>query len=272
MFKIGEFSHLVRISPRMMRHYEKCGLLFPTETDKFTGYRWYSAAQIPLASSIVRLRDFGFSIEEIRDILPHADNFSYMNKVLLYKAESVKAAINTEQLKLNRLLEMCNQVQKEINVMVFEVELKKIPAVKVITLRGVIPKYNEEGILWAKLGRYVGENQIACHSDGYSTYFDEEYVEANPDVEIAIPVDVLGKNDGDFIYKEYEEIPLAATVRFTGAFDGGYDTASAKLANWMEENGYKFAGNLRGHTIVSPDEDPNPDNWVAELQAPVVKQ
>jgi hypothetical protein len=31
MSKIGEFSKLVRVSPRMLRHYEKCGLLNPAK-------------------------------------------------------------------------------------------------------------------------------------------------------------------------------------------------------------------------------------------------
>jgi len=62
LFKISEFSHLVRISPRMLRHYEKCGLLYPAEIDKFTGYRQYSAGQIPLAQNIVLLRDLGFPL------------------------------------------------------------------------------------------------------------------------------------------------------------------------------------------------------------------
>lgn len=65
MFKIGDFSKLVRVSPRMLRHYEKCRLLYPAEIDKFTGYRQYSAAQIPLLTNIVTLRDLGFSIDEI---------------------------------------------------------------------------------------------------------------------------------------------------------------------------------------------------------------
>ena len=60
LFKIGEFSKLVRVSPRMLRHYEKCGLLNPAEIDRFTGYRQYSAAQIPLLTNIVTLRDLGF--------------------------------------------------------------------------------------------------------------------------------------------------------------------------------------------------------------------
>ena len=89
-----------------------------------------------------------------------------------------------------------------------------------------------------KLGKHISENRIECHSDGYSTYFDEEYKECDPDVEIAVPEDKLGENHDEFIYKVYDEIPLAATVRFSGPFDGGYDAASEKLAEWMELNGY----------------------------------
>ncbi|MDL2318580.1 MerR family transcriptional regulator [Eubacteriales bacterium OttesenSCG-928-A19] len=272
MFKISEFSHFVRISPRMLRHYEKCGLLYPAEIDKFTGYRQYSAGQIPLAQNIVLLRDLGFSIDEMVEILPRMDDFAYMNKVLHAKADSVQAVIETEQVKLTRLLTMSETMRKERNILIYEVELKKIPAVKVLSLRGIIPKYNEEGILWEKLGRYIGENRIACHSDGYSTYFDEEYKENDPDVEIAIPVDTLGEDDGEFIYKEYDEIPLAATLRFTGPFDGGYDAATEKLARWMEESGYCFAGPLRGHVITSPDDVDDPEKLETELQVPVMKK
>ena len=271
MFKIGEFSKLVRVSPRMLRHYEKCGILYPAEIDRFTGYRQYSAGQIPLVQNIVTLRDLGFSIDEIEEILLRMDDFPYMNRVLRTKADSVQSAIEKEQAKLARLLGMSSTMRKEHNIMVYEVELKKLPAVEVISLRGIIPHYNQEGILWEKLGQYVGEKGILCHSDGYSTFFDEEYKESDVDVEIAIPVDTMGTSDGAFIYREYESIPLAATVRFTGPFDGGYDAALEKLARWIEDNGYSFAGHLRGHTITSPDDEPNPEKWETELQAPVVK-
>lgn len=272
MFKIGDFSRLVRVSPRMLRHYEKCGLLYPAEIDKFTGYRQYSAAQIPLLNNIVTLRDLGFSIDEIGDILPHFDDAVFMDKVFRAKAASVKKNIEAEQDKYDRLMQMSDTMRKEHGVMVYDVELQKLPSVKALTLRGIIPHYRDEGMLWEKLGRFIGENQIKCHSDGYSTYFDEEYKESDPDVEIAIPVDELGESKGEFVFKVYEEVPLAATVRFSGPFDGGYDAASEKLAEWMETNGYTFAGYLRGHVIVSPHDDPNPDKWVTELQAPVMKK
>ena len=156
--------------------------------------------------------------------------------------------------------------------MVHEIQLQKLPSIKVLSLRGIIPQYRDEGILWDRLGAYIGEKQIAISGGGYSTYFDEEYKEIDPDVEIAVPVELLGESEGEFVYKEYPEIPLAAIVRFSGPFDGGYDAACEKLANWMEKNGYIFAGHLRGHVIVSSHEDSKPDNWLTELQAPVVKK
>ncbi len=271
MFKIGEFSKLVRVSPRMLRHYEKCNLFYPATIDKFTGYRQYSASQIPLLTNIVMLRDMGFSIDEISDILPYFDDKVYMNRILCSKAASVKANIEAEQKKYNKLIEMSDTMRKERNIMVYEVKLQELPPVKVLSLRGIIPHYRDEGMLWEKLSKFISENEVKCHIDGYSTYFDEEYKESDPDVEIAIPVDELGTNQGEFIYKEYDKIPLAATVRFSGPFDGGYDAASEKLASWMEQNGYVFAGNLRGHVIISPDEEPNPEKWMTELQVPVVK-
>lgn len=269
MFKIGDFSKMVRVSPRMLRHYEKCGLLYPAATDPLTGYRQYSAGQIPLLTNIVTLRDLGFSIDEIGDILPHFADATYMVKVLHTKAASVKSIIEAEQDKYERLMEMGQTMQKERNIMVNEVELKTLPAVKAITLRSIIPHYNEEGLLWERLGKYIGENQIPCRNTGYSIYYDEEYKEADPDVEIAVPVDVPGTSQGEFIYKEYAEIPLAATVRFSGAYDGGYDAAWEKLAGWMDQNGYIFAGSYRGYTIARPGEK---GNGLTELQAPVMKK
>ena len=160
MFKIGDFSKLVRVSPRMLRHYEKCGLLYPAEIDKYTGYRQYSAAQIPLLTNIVTLRDLGFSIDEIGDILPHFDEAAYMDRVLRIKAASVKKSIEFEQEKYDKLMQMSDTMRRESNIMVYDVELKKVPPIKVLSLRGIIPRYRDEGMLWEKLGKFIAENKI----------------------------------------------------------------------------------------------------------------
>lgn len=271
MFRIGEFSRLVRVSPRMLRHYEKCGLILPAQTDPFTGYRLYAAGQIQLVQQIAALRDVGFSIEQIGRILPRMGDKSYLDNVLREKSAEVRQRIEADHDRLRRLMLMSGELRKESRIMLYEVELKKLDAVKVISLRGILPHYNQESMLWEKLAMYIAENGIACHSDGYSIYYDDAYMESNPDVEVAIPVDALGESRGEFVFQEYPAIGLAATLRFSGPFDGGYDAAGEKLARWMEENGYEFTGNLRGHVITSPDEQADPERWMTELQAPVRK-
>ena len=40
--KIGEFSRLMQVTVKTLRHYEQKELLIPNEVDEWTGYRYYS--------------------------------------------------------------------------------------------------------------------------------------------------------------------------------------------------------------------------------------
>ena len=45
-YKIGEISNLFGMTPRMLRHYDKIGLLVPSMVDEFTDYRYYSVKDL----------------------------------------------------------------------------------------------------------------------------------------------------------------------------------------------------------------------------------
>ena len=47
MFRIGEFSNIARVSKRLLHYYDEIGLLKPAHIDPQSGYRFYSAAQLP---------------------------------------------------------------------------------------------------------------------------------------------------------------------------------------------------------------------------------
>ena len=68
MFTIGEFSKLGRISPRMLRYYDAMGLLRPTRIGE-NGYRYYEAAQLETLAEIETLKDYGFALSEIGELL-----------------------------------------------------------------------------------------------------------------------------------------------------------------------------------------------------------
>lgn len=270
MFKIGEFSKLARVSARMLRYYDKCGLLRPAEIDRYTGYRMYSAAQMPLLSRIVALRDMGFGIEEIDETLPNFDSPDYMCETLEQKRGQIVSAIAGEQYKLQKINAMQNEIRKGTVRMIYEVEIKELPAVKVLSLREIIPAYDAEGMLWHKMGNFVAKNGIECGTGGYSIYHDDEYKEADVDVEIATPVESAGENRDGFVYKELDAIPLAATIRFSGPYEN-YSATMEKLAAWAEKNGYEFAGNVRGLAIAAPHNQSDPEKYLTELQVPVIK-
>ena len=66
--KIGEVSALAGVSQRMIRHYEKIGLIAPAAR-RDSGYRDYDERDVHTLRFIGRARDFGFPIEEIRTLL-----------------------------------------------------------------------------------------------------------------------------------------------------------------------------------------------------------
>ena len=65
---IGQASTASGISQRMIRHYEKIGLI-PTPPRRDSGYRDYSDADVHRLRFIANARDLGFPIEEIRALL-----------------------------------------------------------------------------------------------------------------------------------------------------------------------------------------------------------
>ncbi len=65
---IGEASTASGVSQRMIRHYEKIGLI-PAPPRRDSGYRDYSSDDVHRLSFIANARDLGFPIEEIGDLL-----------------------------------------------------------------------------------------------------------------------------------------------------------------------------------------------------------
>lgn len=85
MLKIGEFSKLSRVSIRMLHHYDEIGLLKPVQIDHFTGYRYYKEEQLTTAGRIRALKDMGFGLTHIGEILSCYEDYVKLEEYLCNK-------------------------------------------------------------------------------------------------------------------------------------------------------------------------------------------
>ena len=270
MFKIGDFSKLTRVSVRMLRYYDEVGLFSPAKVDDFTNYRYYSAKQIENLNLIVSLRDFGFNVVDIAAVISE-ESPEKQKAMLIKKSNDIKAHISDQKQMLERIDSAIKNLNKEKINMSYNVKTKSLPSYKVISYRQVIPAYDQEGILWEKLGTYMGQNAIKSTGFCYATYHDKEYKEGEVDVEVLMEVDELRQDKDGFVYKETKPVKLAVYVLVPGDFSN-IAPAYTFLANWIEENGYAVAGLVRQLSIKGPWNEKNPDDYLNEIQIPVVKE
>ena len=80
MYQIGEFSKICQVSVKTLRHYDRIGLLRPSEVDRFTGYRYYDRSQLEKMLLIQKLKRYGFSLEEIQPLLS-CDNGAFRGEL-----------------------------------------------------------------------------------------------------------------------------------------------------------------------------------------------
>lgn len=79
MYKIGDFSILNDVTIKTLRYYDSIDLFKPAIIDKYTGYRYYSDEQQEVFHTILKYKDLGFSLEEIK-ILINEDKDNIITK------------------------------------------------------------------------------------------------------------------------------------------------------------------------------------------------
>jgi len=169
MLKIGDFSKLSRISIRMLRHYDEIGLLVPKSTDSFTGYRYYGEDQLPIAGQINSLKDMGFSLATIGEILKIYDDPQKLAEFLSVKQAEVEAEAKEIAHRLLLLKTAIKRLRKDGTAISYNVTLKTLPERYVASVRQIIPSYEYEGKAFGMCGAYQ-VNQILFGSEVWISF------------------------------------------------------------------------------------------------------
>src|SRR5262245_14660324 len=113
MFKIGDFSRVARVSARLLRFYDEIGLFAPAHADPQTGYRFYTVAQLAQLNRILVLKDLGFNLEQVRDILTTNISAAELRNMLLLRRTDAEQHLAAESERLRRIETRIAQLESE---------------------------------------------------------------------------------------------------------------------------------------------------------------
>lgn len=272
MFKIGDFSRLSKVSVKALRYYDELGLLKPLEVDRWTGYRYYSASQLPRLYRILVFKDLGFSLDQIARLLDDELPPAQIRGMLRLKQAEIQQQVAEEQERLGRIEARLQQIEKEnTNMPEYEVVLKKVPPMTIASLRETLPGFPDVGRLHGEMDAYFKQHGVTESDTCFTIWHDQEYRETDVDAEVAFPI-VPGSLQGNerISIRQLPGIETAASVLHQGPYDTvgqAYDALTA----WIEANGYRITGPDREIYLHNGSHTSDPAEYVTEIQYPVDK-
>lgn len=270
MFKIGDFSRLNKVPVKTLRYYDELGILKPAKIDEQTGYRFYSAMQLTRLNKILALKDLGFSLSKISEIIDNNLTKEALSSMLnLRKAELTENIIKE---KLSRVERIINSINEEVNsiMLKYDIVIKEVEATRVASIRDIIPAYDKQHALWQELGEYIRKNNAKITPPCMVIYYDPGFKDSDVDIEVA--EHFTGNLSGNNRVKVRDLDPvkeMACTVH-----QGSYEKLSmayGALMKWIEDNGYKIVGPNRELYLEGEWSGKGPEDFITEIQIPVAK-
>ncbi|OZV80475.1 MerR family transcriptional regulator [Micromonospora echinospora] len=272
MFTIGEFARHGRVSVRMLRHYDATGLLRPAHVDPLTGYRRYSAAQLARLNRVVALKDLGFTLQQVAEILDGSLTTEELRGMLRLRRAELESAVAVATARLVQVEARLRAIESEGQMPTNDVVVKNLPAVRVAELTATAASFAPEDIgpvigpLYDELFRRLDAAGIVPTGPGIAYYEDEPDGTGRMIVHAAVQVSAPCQ-DGTVRVWDLPSVGPAATVVHRGPMDAVVPTVQT-LARWIDGNGYRATGYPREVNLECPADR---DDWVTELQAPVTR-
>ncbi|MFE1197378.1 MerR family transcriptional regulator [Streptomyces olivaceoviridis] len=271
MFTIGDFARHGRVSVRMLRHYDATGLLRPAHVDPASGYRHYTAAQLARLNRIIALKDLGFSLRQVRDIVDEKVGAEELRGMLRLRRAELETAMAAAGARLVQVEARLRAIESEGHMPTNDVVIKTVPGVRVAELTATAASFGPEDIgpvigpLYDELFRRLDSAGIAPTGPGVAFYEDAPEGGGRITVHAAVQVSAPLQDDGTFRVLDLPALDRAATIVHRGSMDTVLPTAQT-LAHWIDAGGYRSTGYPREVNLECPE---NRDEWVTELQAPV---
>lgn len=281
MYKIGDFSKLGQVSARMLRHYDKLGLLTPSQTDKWTGYRYYTIDQLSDLHRIIALKDMGLSLEQITQLLCTGETISItqLRGMLRMRQANLAQELQDKQNQLSRVEARLRQLEQENEPSRYEVVVKSLPPQPIASLRTRVPTVDEMAYycrtLYMQLYTALQQQQVQPLSPEITLYHNDEFTETDLDTEIAVAVQAQHiqqpPSASNLAFYELPAVESAASLIYEGAF-ANLEEGVLALLKYVGLHQHMIIGPLRELHLsgpAHPDGKAVVETAVIELQIPI---
>ena len=265
LYRIGLFAQMNRITVKALRFYEEQGLLLPAKIDGESGYRYYTMSQMETLHRILALKEAGFTIEDMKHLDASGDERSF----LLRKKNAILEKIAQLTLQLSRI---DGYLMAGGNSLAAPVMVKTIPETVCAVMRRRIDFYDALFDIMPELGGYMEEADCVCALPEYcfTQYLEPGFQEAQILVEVCEAVTEKKADRGSLRFRTIPET-RAACIYHKGSYRDFPKTYEVIL-RYIEENGYEICGNIRESYIDGVWNKDSEDEWLSEIQIPVVKK
>jgi DNA-binding transcriptional MerR regulator len=270
MLNIGEFARLGQVSPRMLRHYDRLGLLTPEHVDPWTGYRSYGVKQLVRLHRLLALRDLGFTLQQIDGLLDGELPVEQLRGMLRLRRAQLEQSLADEQARLRRVEAHLRAIEGSHAMNARDIVIKQTQPLRVAEARGTAGALDPEhiGPLFEELAPMLGRH-IAHAGARPGTpvgYYDEPHEDGSVGVHIGFEIGDQAVPGGDGV--EIVELPVIEVASLVHR--GGMENITPvyeDLIRWIEDSGYRLTGHSRELYHELDADGPS----VTELQMPIAK-
>lgn len=273
MLNIGEFARLGQVSPRMLRHYHEIGLLRPDRVDAANGYRLYSVHQLERLHRIVALRDMGFGLEQIGEVLSEDLSVDQLRGMLRLRRAQIERTVGEEQDRLRRVEAHLRALEWRDAVPLQDFVIKQTQPVRVALATAPGLGHADIGAAFGRLlPQVIAYLEGAGAKPGSSIGVYEDNGGIVPEGEIVLHA---GFDIGDQEVPDGQDVRIVdlpvievAAATYRGG-DEGIVAAWEALVRWIDDSGYRLVGNCR--ELYHEWHDDDPEQNVMELQQPIAR-
>lgn len=274
MLSIGEFSKICEVTTKTLRYYDEIGLISPSEINPENGYRYYSIKQLESLLFINRLKQYNFSLEDIKLLINTKEDMQ--DKKLYFeldqKKKEFKKQVQIFKKTISQLDNDMNTLKRGKSIMSYldnlDTQLVEPSIMYLLYVRKMVHSFDfpeQYKQCFNSLLEKIQHSKLTIVAPPMVLFHSDEFTQYGLDTEFAIPIKEYTTGTRDFnpglclktvLHGSYTALPSVYTKQY----------------KWAEQNGYENNGALYEIYVTDPTQVSSEDELVTEIYYPVKKK